>query len=160
MTRTTYRIASRDIGMSNPVGCGASTITNVTYSIPSSSQTVRMAFLAMRRLASFFEVTANTSIEQGALLGRYFLITFASILSLLFACSPSAILGTVRSIIVDALNSVLPRWGQSHISNEVFVVSPSLAYGNSSSTVISVKLLFWVGASLHHIVPSDYAQAD
>ena len=77
-----------------------------------------------------------------------------SIKRLFSPCGPSAIFGTISLIVVLALNGQTLSPRQTHVIKERFIFSPSVANGNSSSTVMLPVFSFLVGAALNHVSPN------
>jgi hypothetical protein len=72
---------------------------------------------------------------------------------LAFRC-PSHIARFVIAIVVDAIKRQI-SWTPTHIVEKQFkAVSPFLAYGNSSATVIMKVRISWICASLNHGAPN------
>lgn len=78
---------------------------------------------------------------------------YSRVLKLLFACGPSAIVGAVVSIAVDAVNGIFLAWPLAHVRKEVFKSSPSVANLNSSTAVKVEVYLARICAALDHAAP-------
>lgn len=92
--------------------------------------------------------------RHGLSKGRYVVIV-AAISSLLRSRRPSAIIGRVRTIVIDAVKRVLQRWARSHVIVEVEkIVLPALAHRDSSTSVKREGLRSRVFASISSFSPN------
>lgn len=66
---------------------------------------------------------------------------------------PSAVLGRITLIVIDAIKGVVLIFTVAHISQEILEREPSLAHSNSAPTVIHVIFVTRVKASLFHRGP-------
>lgn len=78
---------------------------------------------------------------------------------LLFWCSPSTVLFTVISVIVNAVNRFTLRFF-SHISKKVLKGRPSLANSDTSTPVSGVSCVHRISASSNHSSPSVIGGTD
>jgi hypothetical protein len=68
-----------------------------------------------------------------------------------FGC-PATILRTVISIVVDAIQR-MSRWPFSHVREKISKGVPTLAYGDSSGSVVLPRICRWICASGKHCIP-------
>lgn len=68
-------------------------------------------------------------------------------------CGPATILRLVVAAVVDAIDRVAGRWTPAHVGNEVLVVEPAVAYGNTAPAIVGIPLVSRVGAALQHATP-------
>lgn len=80
--------------------------------------------------------------------------TLTLIIVLLLPGSPSTVLGAVRPVVVDAVEAVELVRPPSHISQEVLVGLPVIAYGDTSASVVNVLLVVDVLTPSLHLRPS------
>lgn len=70
---------------------------------------------------------------------------------------PPAILWRVRSVVIDAINTVFVAGPWTHIQQEPMKAShsnPSLAHGDSFTTIAVPESILSIGASLNHSTPN------
>lgn len=72
--------------------------------------------------------------------------------TLLNRITPFAIIWTIPQIIVYAVNRCIFR-SQTHVRKEVFKNRPALAYGNSSASIIQIRSVIGIFASVAHGKP-------
>jgi hypothetical protein len=78
----------------------------------------------------------------------------ASLVSLLgFPIDPSAILGAVRSISVDAVKRIFARWARPHIGEEVSERFPAIADTNATPAVIVKHDALRITTAAAHALP-------
>lgn len=68
-------------------------------------------------------------------------------------CCPTAVLGTVRSIHVDAIKR-RPRRRISHVGIKRLNVEPAFTNGYPSTAVVLKFVMFWIRAAANHAVPT------
>lgn len=73
--------------------------------------------------------------------------------SLLHGGCPPTILGAVRAVIVYPVNRTI-RWLGRHVKDKIGHIHPALANCNAAPAVPAESCVLWVGATLHHAVPS------
>src|SRR5262249_14423497 len=79
---------------------------------------------------------------------------WAPVVRLLLGGRPVAIFGTVRPVVVDAVEAVLGRWPRPYISPaRIAVLEPAFANGNAPATVICPISGVGIGAALDHAQP-------
>lgn len=77
-----------------------------------------------------------------------------TIVHLLFSRSPAAIARLIIAIIIDSINTVFARWPYTHICEKVFEgVTPAVANFNTASTVIFIRVVVRIIATLCHPTP-------
>lgn len=69
-------------------------------------------------------------------------------------CSPSAIMAVVRAIYVNTIKRMRLGWGLSHIKKEVLKSLPTLTNFDAAPTIVFVRSIAGVQASLFHQRPS------
>lgn len=74
--------------------------------------------------------------------------------SLLFSCSPFAVLGRVISIIIQSVYAVLVRRPFSHIGNKPFKSKPFFTDGYASRSIVFIIAIIGVVAPLNHCGPN------
>lgn len=78
------------------------------------------------------------------------------IIALLLPCSPAAVLGGIRTIIVDPLKRMRGGWSRPHIGIEIFETSlPPLANLDPASPIVMVRFALWIIAALPHGAPDE-----
>lgn len=78
----------------------------------------------------------------------------AGIVGLLFCGCPTAILGRIRTIVVDSVNRQSRLWPWSHISIESCKVgAPSLAHDNTAFSIVVIRSMIGVVAARFHADP-------
>lgn len=77
----------------------------------------------------------------------------AAVSGLLATCGPAAVLGAVRTIIVDPFDAVVRRWASAHVGAEVLERLPALADDDPALTVVPIRPVVRVGAALKHAQP-------
>lgn len=77
----------------------------------------------------------------------------ALVVGLLSSCGPSAVFGTVWSICVDTVNTVLGTGTRAHVNDKVLKAIPSLTDSDASSTVSFICMCVLVQATLSHTLP-------
>jgi hypothetical protein len=78
---------------------------------------------------------------------------FSSVARLFFSCGPSAIFRGIVPFVVNPIYSKV-FWAGGHIRKEVFKgICPAVAHLYASVAVPFVIFMFWVSASLSHLVP-------
>ena len=79
-----------------------------------------------------------------------------AISTLFFVGRPTAIAGSVRTVVVDAVDAVKRAWSASHVGEEVGVIIPAPVNNDASFAIILP--IFWFGrrsASLTKAFPRD-----
>jgi len=89
--------------------------------------------------------------ESFALMRNQHRISF--VVSLLFCGSPSAIKSAVSKVVVDSINGIINTRSISHVGVEGFKVKPFLAHSDSPAPVAVKFWVFWVAATLLHVLP-------
>ncbi len=75
------------------------------------------------------------------------------ILALNFLCGPSAILRGIRSIVISAIQCETVK-ARTHIRQECFKrIHPSLAHGNSATSISFKVLMIWLAAAVSRTFP-------
>jgi hypothetical protein len=77
-----------------------------------------------------------------------------AIVGLFFPCRPFAVIGRVRTIIVDTINSQFGRLNPHIVQESLKAVTPSLADHNSSAAIVGVGGCVWIVTSLNHLHPT------
>ncbi len=77
----------------------------------------------------------------------------AFVVLLFLACGPSTIFRAVWSIDINTVQRVSTFWANTHISQKVFVQSPSITDENSSASVVMEKSVFGIPATAKHVGP-------
>jgi hypothetical protein len=77
-----------------------------------------------------------------------------SVLRLLVARGPSAILWAVVAVVVVTLQCVKRGWTRTHILDEIRVVIPSLTHANATTAIAVVMRLLRVVAAVPHLHPN------
>lgn len=72
---------------------------------------------------------------------------------LLYCCRPSAIFRAVWPVVVNSIKRS-PLFWLAHISNEIRVIIPTIAYCNTTSTIILKCWISGIKASLAHTLPN------
>jgi len=68
--------------------------------------------------------------------------------------SPSAVGLFVVPVVVDSINRMSRRWALPHVSKKVFErIQPSIAYDDSTPTVMGVRMVSNVVATAFHCIP-------
>jgi hypothetical protein len=75
------------------------------------------------------------------------------IVGLFKPCSPTTIVGRVRTVIVLAIECVSARRTRSHISKEQNKIFPSFAHCNAACSVVFEAFIIWVAAATQHACP-------
>ena len=76
----------------------------------------------------------------------------AAVVRLLASCRPSAIAGSIRAAIVDAIKTA-PVWPRTHVRKERRKVAPRIANCDTAPTVTWVIYASRVKATLLHALP-------
>lgn len=71
---------------------------------------------------------------------------------LLLFCDPPAVARLVVPVVVDPVD-FQPTWSATHIKQEGFEASPSVANRNPAPAVIMIIARGWYGATTKHLVP-------
>ena len=79
---------------------------------------------------------------------------FSAIQNLLRPCSPTTILRSIITIVIDSIKRMFSRWGVSHIFKKASKIKPSFAYLNSSSSIIRIAFYTRIFTSANHAPPS------
>lgn len=80
-------------------------------------------------------------------------VTGPPIAALNFASRPSAVRRLVVSVVVDAIERMLPRWTWPHVAKEVLKSPPSLADRDASPPVVRERAVKGVSAAPQHLRP-------
>lgn len=92
--------------------------------------------------------------------GQSFAIEFkimitACIVRLLFSCCPSAIVGRIATVIINAIYAVLSGWSLAHVGDELLkAITPLFAYRNASPAVCLISLRARVFTPGYHRAPN------
>lgn len=93
--------------------------------------------------------------RQRKTVGRHGVNT-ARVIRLRLRSRPSHIGRLVVAVVVDAINRMLPTWPWSNIGVERLErVAPSVADGDTSSSVVGIALKSWIPASVLHANPDS-----
>lgn len=77
-----------------------------------------------------------------------------AILALLKATRPSAVVGCVRAVAIDAVNRVFRGWAPAHVGQEVLErLAPAVTNRDASSAVAVVVLGVWIKATFAKVTP-------
>ena len=118
---------------------------NCLYKRPIQAQpTTHQTFIHAEKSAPLLNALGLSFVCKGSIV--------AFVVGLLFSRSPSTIARLVIPVIVNTIKRMV-GWSYSHVSQEVDKEIPSVANGNSSSTISSVKPRLRIGATLFHAHP-------
>lgn len=79
----------------------------------------------------------------------------SAIVPLRHTIGPTAILGCVRTIVVDAINRAVWRWSSPHVGQEVGKrVQPAVAHRDAAPPVVLEMLRPWTQATVFHCRPN------
>ena len=79
-------------------------------------------------------------------------LSFTAIICLLFVSGPSAVFGTIRTIVVNPVQS-LAIWTMSHVLKKVFKLQPAFANSDTPTSISIPILRFRIKAPILHPVP-------
>jgi len=86
-------------------------------------------------------------------ISRWKRFSFSSVLSLVFACSPTTIIRFVVTIIIYPFQCII-KWTCSHIRIKLFEgLQPLITDFNSTSTIPLICPMLWIYATKFHICP-------
>jgi hypothetical protein len=81
--------------------------------------------------------------------------TSSPVISLLFARSPFAVVGSVSKRIIYSLNGMRRRGLTPHIGEEIYVgMLPPITHSYTSSSVILIGFLIWIATSGNYSAPA------
>ena len=85
-------------------------------------------------------------------------MTLAAVVSLFLGSGPPAVVGSVRSVVVDAVERQAGR-GLAHISKEIDEVEPAFANGDAASAITVPLVIFGIEAPSFHAGPANVRTA-
>ena len=76
-----------------------------------------------------------------------------AVVRLLFDSRPAAVVGGIRTVVVDTVELMLRSWFASNVSEKVFVDFPSRANFDAASSPIFISSYIWIVAARVHSHP-------
>jgi hypothetical protein len=81
-------------------------------------------------------------------------LSFSLVEGLHAPCRPTAIVWRIRAVIIDTIYRIAGRWSFAHIRIERGKGFPSFTYFDAAASVVFIRWIVWIKASLSQAKPS------